>query len=137
MNPRPLVALAALLATGVALSADAPKGPTLRQVMQDLGGNSQRIAVAINKMNWALIPDTASEIAHHPELPESEVQRIKGLLGADYDKFVALDEATHKAATTLAETAKKGDGNAIIDDYAKLQHACFACHQAYWKKIHP
>jgi cytochrome c556 len=137
MITRPFLTLAALLASSAALSADAPKGPTLRQLMQDLGGNGQRIAVAIGKENWSLVADTAAEIAAHPALPEAEEQRIKGLLGTDYDKFEALDAATHKAATALAETAKKGDGHAIIDDYAKLQHACFACHQAFRKRVHP
>lgn len=137
MNLRPLVALAAVLASATALSADAPKGPTLRQLMQDLGGNGQRIAVAIGKENWSLVADTAAEIAAHPKLPEAEEQRIKGLLGADYDKFEVLDEATHKAALALADTAKKGEGHAVIDDYAKLQHACFACHLAFRKRVHP
>ena len=135
MNPRIAIALVATLALAPASAED--NGPTLKRIMQDLGVATTRAAAAISKENWSGVADAAGEVAGHKPIPEAEEKRIHDLLGADFEKFEALDEATHKAANALAESAKRGDGSAVIDEFGKLQHLCLACHQAYRKRIHP
>lgn len=131
-----LFATIGLLATIPSTRADEPTKPlALHGVMQQLGRNMQDITGAISKENWALIAQLAPKIAHHPEPPLMEKMRILTWLGTDAGKFRALDRQVHQAATALGDSAKEGDGHAVIAAFSRVQQGCLACHQSFRKSF--
>lgn len=136
---RPYIALAlfAALATSVmdvgAQSADPPKPMALRAVMEKLDRGMQDVTGAISKENWATVAELAPKIAKHAEPPLSEKMRILAWLGTDAGKFRGFDGQVHDATTSMGEAAKRGDGQAVIVNFAKAQQSCLACHQSFRK----
>jgi len=55
--------------------------------------------------------------------------------GSNISKFKKHDGETHDAARTLAESAAREDGYAIIADFATLQNNCLMCHQRFRKSF--
>ena len=55
--------------------------------------------------------------------------------GTNISKFKTHDGETHDAARTLAESAAREDGYAIIADFATLQNNCLMCHQRFRKSF--
>ena len=128
------VGIAAGLAAGVA-SADDAKPMALRGVMQQLGRDMQAVTGAISQEHWALVARLAPKIASHAEPPLSEKMRILAWLGTDAGKFRGFDEQVHQAADAMGAAAKRGDGQAVIQDFAKVQQSCLACHQNFRKSF--
>lgn len=103
----------------------------LRDVMQQLGRDMQAITGAISTEDWAKVTELAPQIAHHEQPPASEKLRILGWLGSDAGKFRGLDGDVEQAAIALGEAAQRGDGEAVIAAFARIQQNCLACHQSY------
>lgn len=114
-----------------ALAADAEKPMAVRTVMQQLGSNMQAVTGAIALEDWALVAQLAERIADHPEPPLLEKARVFAWLGTDVLKFRGLDGKVHEAAMSLHDVAKQGDGEGVINAFAKVQQSCLACHQSY------
>ena len=103
--------------------------------MEKLGRDMQAVAGAISKEDWALVAELAPEIANHAEPPMSEKVRILAWLGADAGKFRGFDGQVHDAASSMGEAAKRGDGQTVIVDFARVQQSCLACHQGFRKSF--
>ena len=116
-----------------AQATSSPKSMALRAVMKSLGRDMQTTTDAISKENWALVAETAQKIAHHVEPPLSERKLIVDWLGSNSELFEDLDEHTHEAARARRKAAESGDGQEVIENFAKLQNSCLACHQRFRK----
>lgn len=121
----------ALPAQAQTAPAAADPMPGLRGVMQQLGRHMQAVAGAISAEDWAEVARLAPQIAKHPEPPLTEKVRVLTWLGTDAVKFRGLDQQVGAAANAMGDAARRGDGGAVIDAFAKVQQACLACHQGY------
>lgn len=101
--------------------------------MDQLGRDMQAVTGAISREDWTLVTRLAPDIARHPEPPLSEKMRIITWLGTDAGKFRGFDGEVHDAAIAMGEAATRGDGQAVIAAFAKLQQGCLACHQTFRK----
>jgi len=101
--------------------------------MKALGRDMQTTTDAISKEDWALVAETARRIGHHAEPPPSERKLILDWLGSNSELFEDLDEHTHEAARAMRKAAESGDGQGVIENFAKLQNGCLACHQRFRK----
>jgi len=99
--------------------------------MESLGRDMQTTTDAISKEDWARVAETAQKIAHHAEPPLSERKRILDWLGSNSELFEDLDEHTHEVAGAMRKAAENGDGQEVIETFAKLQNSCLACHQRF------
>ena len=127
------VALLASAATFCAQAAEPATPMVLRSVMDQLGRDMQAVTGAISREDWTLVTRLASDIARHPEPPLSEKMRIITWLGTDAGKFRGFDGEVHDAAIAMGEAATRGDGQAVIAAFAKLQQGCLAGHQTFRK----
>lgn len=130
---RLLVLAAATLLSPVVAAAGNGEPLELRRIMQALGTQMQVVTDAIARENWAQVAAAAPLIAAHAQPPAEEKARILGFLGKEAGNFRALDEKTHDVAHTLEHAAAHGDGQAVIEAFAKVQASCLACHQKYRK----
>jgi cytochrome c556 len=101
--------------------------------MKSLGRDMQTITDAISKEDWSTVAETTPKIAHHSEPPPSEKKLISEWFGSNSELFEALDEHTHEAARAMRKAAESGDGQKVIETFAKLQNSCLACHQRFRK----
>lgn len=125
-----------LLASAAPFCAQAaePAAPmALRSVMNQLGRDMQAVTGAISTEDWALVARLAPDIARHPEPPLSEKMRILAWLGTEAGRFRGFDGEVHDAAVAMGEAATRGDGQAVIAAFAKVQQGCLACHQSFRK----
>lgn len=137
----PVWATVALLSLAVSTTAYAQattgantqKPMYLKTVMTQLNRDMQSVAGAISKEDWAEVAALAPKIASHQQPPMLEKMRILPWLGSNADKFRGFDEQVHRAATEMGEAAKRGDGQATINAFAKTQQSCLACHQNFRK----
>lgn len=124
---------------GIAAAADAPAGApapmALRGIMEQLGQNMQAVTGAIAVEDWAKVAELTPKIADHPEPPLTEKMRILAWLKTDAMKFRGYDRQVHADATAMGEAAKRGDGKAVIVDFAKVQQGCLACHEGFRKSF--
>lgn len=107
----------------------------LRGIMQQLGRDMQSVTGAISKEDWARVAELAPKIGAHAEPPLTEKMRILAWLGTDSGRFRSFDEQTHEAAHAMGEAAQRGDGQAVIVAFAKVQQSCLACHQNFRKSF--
>ncbi len=136
-RPRHTTALAVVLlasAATVCAQAAEPAAPmALRNIMVQLGRDMQAVVGAISTEDWTQVVHLAPEIAWHPEPPLSEKMRILTWLGTDAGRFRGFDGEVHDAAVAMGEAATRGDGQAVITAFAKVQQGCLACHQSFRK----
>ena len=125
------VALATSVPLAGAQTAHADQPMALRGVMEQLGRDMQAAAGAISKEDWALFTDLAPRIARHPEPPAPEKVRILSWLGADAGKFRGWDVQAQEAGIAMGEAASRGDGQAVIAAFARVQQSCLGCHQRF------
>jgi len=111
--------------------AEAAKPMELRTVMNKLDHDMQAVTGAISKEDWPLVIELAPKIAKHAEPPVPEKMRILAWLGTEAGKFRGFDGNVHAAATAMGEAAKRSDGRAVIEAFAKTQQSCLACHQSF------
>ncbi len=107
----------------------------LQKIMRDMGRNMQLIVDGISREDWKQVEKNALLVADHPQPPLSEKVRIMAFAGTNISKFKKHDGETHDAARTLAESAAREDGYAIIADFAVLQNNCLMCHQRFRKSF--
>lgn len=133
--PAIAVALAAsILASAVAVHANAvePAKPmALQGVMQQLERDMQAVTGAISREDWPAVARLAPKIADHPQPPLAEKIRILAWLGGDAGRFRAFDGRVRDAATAMGEAAARSNGQAVIAEFAKVQHGCLGCHEGF------
>jgi hypothetical protein len=112
---------------------DAPKPMVLRGVMQQLDRDMQAVTAAIAREDWPKVAELAPKIGNHPVPPLGEKLRILAWLGTDAGKFRSFDTGVREASAAMGEAATRGDGQAAIAGFAKVQQACLGCHQAFRK----
>lgn len=123
----------ALVSAAAAQTVEAARPMALRGVMEQLGRDMQAVTGAISQEDWALVAELAPKIARHAEPPASEKVRILSWLGTDAGKFRGFDGQVHEAATAMGEAGQRGDGQAAIAAFARVQQSCLACHQGFRK----
>ncbi|HEX7380944.1 MAG TPA: cytochrome c [Nevskiaceae bacterium] len=130
---------AALACGGIAAAAAGPAGaPTpmaLREIMEQLGQDMQAVTGAIAVEDWAKVAELAPKIADHQAPPLAEKMRILAWLKTDAMKFRGYDRQVHGDAEAMSEAAKRGDGKAVIANFAKVQQSCLACHENFRKSF--
>ncbi len=114
-----------------AQDVETPEPMALQGIMKKMGQNMGVIAEEISKENWKTIEGVALEIAEHPTPPFSEKIKIMAFAGSNITYFKEYDAITHKTATRLAETARMGQGDEVIELFSELQKSCLACHQMF------
>lgn len=112
-----------------------PRALALRQIMKDMGRNTQVIVHAIAHEDWPRAAKAAAAVADHPEPPLAEKVRILAFMGADAGKFRVFDDRSGKAAKALQEAAARVDGPAVIAAFAEMQTACLGCHQSFRRPL--
>ncbi len=138
-KPRPAhttaltVVLLASVATFCARAAEPSAPMALRNIMAQLGRDMLAVVGGISTEDWTLVARLAPDIARHPEPPLSEKMRILKWLGTDAGRFRGFDGEVHDAAVAMGAAATRGDGQAVITDFAKVQQGCLACHQSFRK----
>ena len=139
---KPFLVIATVLFTVMTISvnpagaqAESAKPMALRGVMDKLGRDMQAITGAISKEEWAVVAELAPKIANHDQPPMLEKVKILAWLNVDAPKFRGLDGQVEEAANAMGEAAQKGDGEAVIADFAKVQQSCLACHAGYRQKF--
>lgn len=134
-----VVALVLALTPPVAIldayAADSAKTMALRGVMEKLGRDMQSVTGAISTEDWATVTRLAPGIARHAEPPLTEKTRILRWLGTNAGAFRGYDGQVHDAAELMAEAARRGDGDAVIAAFSKVQQGCFACHRGFRKSF--
>lgn len=143
----PAIAVAlvtSMLASAVAVHANAvepAKAMALQGVMQQLGRDMQAVTGAISREDWPAVARLAPKIADHPQPPLGEKIRILTWLGTNAGQFRGFDGQIHDAATAMGEAAARGNGQAVIAEFAKVQHGCLGCHEgfraSYVEHFHP
>lgn len=131
-----ILTLCAVLAGfgAVHASAEEPAKPVvLRGVMQQLDRDMQAVTAAIAHEDWPRVAELAPKIGEHPAPPLGEKLRILAWLGTDAGKFRRYDTSVREASAAMGEAAARGDGEAVIAGFAKVQQACLGCHQAFRK----
>lgn len=126
-----IVAVTPAVAVIDAYAADSPKDMALRGIMGKLGRDMQSVTGAISKEDWATVSELAPGIARHAEPPLTEKTLILRWLGTSAGAFRGFDSQVHEAAEIMAEAARRGDGDAVIAAFSKIQQGCFACHRAF------
>ncbi len=109
-----------------------PEQPmALRGVMKKLGQDMQAVTGAIATEDWAVVAELAPKIARHAAPPLGEKMRILAWVGSDAGKFRAFDAQVHDAANAMGEAATRGDGQAVINAFSRVQQSCLSCHQGF------
>lgn len=125
-----------MVSSGTSMAQETNPSPMqLKRVMQDLSRHMQTTTDAIAREDWETVVRLAPLIAKHEEPPASEKLRILSFLGADAARFRQMDHMTHEAADQMRQAALKKDGIGVIQSYAKVQNACFACHNQFRQKF--
>jgi hypothetical protein len=120
----------------VRASAGEPAKPMiLRSVMQQLDRDMQAATAAIAREGWPKVVELAPKIGNHPAPPLGEKLRILAWLGTDAGKFRGYDTEVREASAAMGEAATRGDGQAVIAGFAKVQQGCLGCHQAFRKSF--
>lgn len=131
-----ILTLCAMLAGfgAVHASAEAPAKPmVLRGVMQQLDRDMQAVTAAIAREDWPRVAELAPRIGEHPAPPLGEKLRILAWLGTDAGQFRSFDTGVRETSKAMGDAAARGDGEAVIAGFAKVQQACLGCHQAFRK----
>lgn len=132
MSHLPSFATVALLLVSLPTQAG---NTELARIMQGLDRQMQAISHDIAMEDWPAVARDAGKIAQHAHLSAAEHQRIADRLGTLAEHFEHHDHRTHQAAESLAKTAAKGEGKAIISSFQALQMSCLECHQATRKAL--
>lgn len=122
-------------ATAQAEGSSPQKALALRGIMQGMEANTEAVAGAISREDWKAVVELAPKIAHHPEPPILEKAKILLWLNVDALNFRGYDTKVKEAALAMGDAAQKGDRNAAVADFARLQQSCLGCHQAYRQKF--
>ena len=125
-----------LSASWIAAARDtspADRLPVLRTIMRDMGRNMQVIADAIAREDWKLVATTAPLLTDRPKPSMAEKIRLLGFLGTNAGTFRGYDEKTRRAAQVLERAARKGDGEATVAAFARLEATCLDCHRDFRK----
>lgn len=109
----------------------------LRPLMVGLGQDTDRIATGIWYEEYDWIEEGARSIAQHPKISPVQIKKIKSVLGAEFEGFVACDKSVHNTARTLVKAARARDWSAVLDARRELQQGCMGCHTAYRDRLRP
>lgn len=131
------LALVGALALGpvMAQGADQPKPMALRGIMLQLETDMNAVNGAISQKDWKTVAELAPKIANHAEPPLLEKVRILAWLNIDAPKFRGYDVKAKDEAAAMGEAARKGDGQAVVADYARIQQSCLGCHNQFRQKF--
>ncbi len=119
----------------MAQSADQPKPMALRGIMLQLDSDMNAVNGAISQKDWQTVAELAPRIANHAEPPILEKVKILAWLNIDAPKFRGFDVKAKDDAAAMGDAAKKGDGQAVVADYAKIQQSCLGCHEQFRQKF--
>ncbi len=106
---------------------------TLAQVMQEVLGDYQAMAMAISMDNGEAAAEAARRLADHrlprggllPYMPLNKVNT------QDLSVLPAMEEAVEGGSLRLAEAAEKGDMIAAAGHLGEVTRGCVACHQHF------
>lgn len=129
--PVGLAALAAVFSISLWADDSEDKSLVFRGIMQELNVEMLEITDGISREDWSQVEEAAAKIADHPRPPMAERSRIMGFAGVKMPQFKNFDQQTHQTAKTLADLARRGEGEAVVDTFAKLQHSCLGCHRTF------
>jgi cytochrome c556 len=126
-----IVGLAVSLLMNVAHAETAEEPLELRNIMQGMQVNMQKIEQGIAQKDWELVSQNALSIAEHPAPPLFEKLRIFAYMNTNMGDFKALDKITHATAKELAELALRDDKLELTARFTQLKESCEGCHSVF------
>ena len=109
-------------------AAAGESGRALLPIMQQLGADMMALTHALMMDDYATVTQRSEAVAQHAPISAGELERIRGLLGADMGAFETLDESVHEASVRLHEAAVARRPALIADRLGEVQQGCVACH---------
>ncbi len=104
---------------------------TLKQVMQGIQSNLDRLVYGITVENPALIREGALGIADHP-MPKGG---LKPYIKKNPEKLgemvPAMEEAVHQSALHIVKSIDAGNTRAVVEHLSTMLKGCVSCHQVF------
>jgi cytochrome c556 len=104
--------------------------PTLRTIMQELGGEYLRLTNSLLMEDFKELEESAKAIESHP-LPDAIVTAIKNKLAGNFRGFEKVDEQSHLAAANVAKRAAAKDISGAARAVGHLVEGCVSCHKQF------
>ena len=123
----------ALLVT--AFPAAAQEEKPLKEIMQGMLADMEKIVAGIMREDYPLIATTAEGIAYHGNPPPAARMKMARELRLDAMAFKLFDDAVRRYASELQEAALAADRNGVVEAYGNTVKACTACHASYRERI--
>lgn len=118
-------------------AAAAPDSTPLLVIMQGLARDVGDVNAALWREDWTVVAGSARKVADHPGIPPGDLERIRGVLGAEMEGFAGFDGQVHDAALAMAERAGAADPDGFLAAYGRMQDGCVRCHAAYRERLRP
>jgi len=135
LNVKNMVMLLLSLSLPLLVQAEEAGPKDLKEAMQMISIDMQKIIQGIGEEDYALIAQKSKSVAYHKEPPVKQRQALLAELGTELPKFKGHDNDVHAAAMAMKTAAENKDMPAVIENYGKALHACVACHNGYRERI--
>ncbi len=130
-----LLAVLALSCVTLVSAVPASGETRLRTIMNELNTNMGRVVDGVMREDFVLIEQSAKRIAEHEKAPMAERKRIVGHLKERAPVFKGIDGTLHNDAVAVAEAAAGRDMEGVLQNLARVQRGCVACHSAFRAEV--
>jgi cytochrome c556 len=121
--------------TALAATAEPVPEPELKEIMQGLRDDVFVIADGMFTDDMDRIAQGAAGIAHHPSIPNEQVQRVAAELGPEMPAFKQFDQQVHELSVSIISAADSQDRDRVSADFQQLINGCLACHTSYKERV--
>lgn len=104
-------------------------------IMQRLGADMTALTHGLWIEDYASMSERAASIASHPPIVAADTERIREILGHEYEAFNQADHDVHVASEALHRAVEARDLDAILGRLADVQRGCVACHSGYRDRL--
>jgi hypothetical protein len=135
MYSKSLTLLPGFIAIFITMLASAVEPPLLKDTMQGLRTETNRIAEGLLIGDFELVAEAADNITNHPLIPPQQVRLVATELGAEMPAFKQFDTLVHELSLSITAAAREGDRLRAIAAYHEMLDGCFSCHAAFRDRI--
>jgi len=111
------------------------EGEPLLRIMQRLGTRMSALTYGLMTDDSAMVTTSAAAIAEHAPIAADDLERIRGVLGADMAEFERLDAAVHEGSVRLHDAAAAGRTADVLTGLTEVQRGCVACHSQFRERL--
>lgn len=133
------VALAACLPlAGPVRAADASAagGPRpLLDVMKQMDADMQKLFVQMQNKDFGGAEKSARAIMDPGAVRKKDIDRVKKILGAEYDTYRRADDETYGLALEIAGAARVRNLERVSLLYMRLKSSCVGCHERFSPRL--